>query len=386
MSKTVIVFSTRYIHPLVKNGIFSEGHYHRKPFKSNKLANFFWDRIEVQRKKAILNEMVFTEKYFKIEKLKELPEAIELLSCLNDNKEYINTYIQTHKLDISYDTDGFEWITVLLKQMRTDDSSDQTIKESLSEKFKKYKNCLLQDDEHLLWICENLRDDIEQEPFSIFNGDSNRREPWVAYRFSYYELQNNTNDVKVYAVWPLSVPNSKDDDGNYQWVDALSKQFLSKELGNDDATDLYLILHDKDIERSIFKVIIDDMTDNASRHVALFQHIDAIGAFLEKTNTDCVESIKKFVERMVISDRKRQLICDAYDYITSPKPEKNKDLQSAVTNLIKLDSNRFKQISEISNNIQNLENKSLFELLDKEKLRLISELNKQLKNALTYDI
>jgi hypothetical protein len=259
----------------------------------------------------------------------------------------------------------------------------------LNKKFKEYKNCLLQEDEHLLWICENLRDDTEQEPLYIFNGDSKKREPWLTYRFSYYELNNNSNDVKVYAVWPLSEGLSpKDDDGNYPWVDALSDQFLSKKLGNDDATDLYLILHDKDIERSIFKVIIDDIWKNKyTRHVALFQHIDAIGAFLEKAITDCTTSIKTFVERTVISDRKRQLICDAYDYITREQPENINNLQSVITNLIKLDGDKFNQLSIISSNIQNFHGISAFsDNLNKEKLRLISELNIQLKNVMTYDI
>ncbi len=382
MSKTVIVFSTRFISPLSNKGLFSKDNIKDPmPFSSDLLAKYFWDEFEHTKKKDFLEEMVLTDKYFTRQSLEELTETKELLTCLKKYKVQINNFIQTNP-DIQCSTVDFEWVSKLLNKMRGDGSLGQEIIDSLTNNFKKFKDCLK--DGKSLWICDHLRNDKEQKPLNIDIGNTNKREPWLTHRFSYYELKsNNNNDVKIYAVWPLE-NKCHPTNGQYQWVEALTDQFLN--VLNPNAEKLFLILHDKDIADSIFKVIIDDTTSKTARHVALFQHIDAMGAFLEYPKDNSIKAVESFVERMIISARKRNLICDAYDYITSTDSNKSINLQNTVTKLLNLDKNKFAEISDIANKILAYTGADTNQYLDSLKLDLIHELNQQLKNVMTYEI
>ena len=68
MSKTVTVFSTRFIDPLFDDRLFSKGHYDREVFSSKKLADFFWD--DIKKDTVFLESLLTTDNYFLMKKNK----------------------------------------------------------------------------------------------------------------------------------------------------------------------------------------------------------------------------------------------------------------------------------------------------------------------------
>lgn len=368
MSKTVIVFSTRLIWPEDENGLFSVAK--PKPFTSELLADYFWDRI---KKDSSLLKTILAGNYF------ENPKKDELLSFLHANEEELKTDI--HKIDPNLKLEDFfkpkfQWIQKLLAK-----AQPFNLKEELKRKYQPYQKSIKDTNEikrtKSVELCNTLQTDSEQAPYDLDPGKpSVANKPWLRYRCSYYEFSNT--DISVYAVWPLKTESTRDKSGNYEWVTALTDQFLDKL--NPGAEKLFLILHDNDIEdHTPFKVIIDDKHGNTARHVALFQHEnqDEIGSFLLKTSNDCSpEDVKSYVEQEILVARIRKWLCDAYDNITNDDVNK---LLDASTNLINLDQEKFKDISEKVNEIAGCTTNTLKQHLDDLKMELIQLLNQKLR-------
>ncbi len=371
MSKTVIVFSTRFIDPLFDDRLFSKGHYDREVFSSKKLADFFWD--DIKKDTVFLESLLTTDNYFVNEKKQDL------IQFLSKNQDSFKNLIKENNIQTSFSTEDFTWTGDIFAE-----DIDLPLIEELSEKIEAYYNSIEKtqiENEDSLTLCGRLKKDTNnvQTPYNLDKEANTQLSPgpWLHYRFSYYKLKNkNSDDVAVYAVWPL-YNISPLVNGNSPWVEALVDQFLN--VLNPGAEELFLILHDNDIEdHTPFKVIIDDKLGRTSRHVALFQHdsIDEIGSFLLKApNNSCPEDVRDYVEEIFIEARIRNWLFEAYDYITNDDIYK---LWKAAANLIKLNEKEFKDIYEIADKIEGGTPTATKQHLDELKLNLISILNQKL--------
>ncbi len=371
MSKTVIVFSTRFIGPLHQNCLFSNCT--RKTFTSKSLANFFWD--DIKQNKEYLKSLL-TDNYFINEKKQALVEF------LVSHKDELKRFISNNSLEHSFSTTDFNWIGFITNnpEFRLPLEEQRKLKELYMDYNKSIDDTSQLSNTDSLDLCNALKTDTYQRPFNLGVEDDGKS-PWLYYRFSYYELNPANDSVKVYAVWPLQF-HSPQQDRKYQWVEALTDQFLSDKLDNNDATELYLILHDDDIKNHTpFEVIIDDTAKNAARHVALFQHdnIDEIGRFIKRVpNNSSPEEVKSYVEKMVMEARKRKLLRDAYDFF---KYHKSDQLLDATKKLYQLDKERFKDIYVDALVLSNPGGMTI-QYIDKFKLSFIGHLNKEIRDLM----
>lgn len=369
MSKTVIVFSTHRISPLVKNGLFSN--VEPKLFTSDILADYFWNRIKKNDEylKSLLTSGCFPTS-----------ERKELIDFLDNNKEELETSIKKIIPTLSISKTDFKWIGDIIATAK-----HFTLRNELKQKYNAFKSSINNNIDIIkrkrgLELCNDLEKNSKQASYDLDPYNPSVEGPWLYYRFCYYEL-NNKPDISVYSVWPLHF-NSSQQDGKYQWVEALTDQFLSDKLGNNDATDFYLILHDNDIkDHTPFEVIIDDTVKNAARHVALFQHdnIDEIGRFIKRVpNNSSPEEVKSYVEKMVMEPRKRKLLRDAYDFF---KNYKSDQLLEATKKLYQIDNKRYRDIYVDALVLSNTGGMTI-QCIDKFKLSLISHLNKEIRNLM----
>ena len=368
MSKTVIVFSTRFITPHAEDCLFSKANSKRKTFSSKQIVDFFW------------NDIKNDNKYVQLVKdyLKEDDTLNELVRYIESNKTQLEDLISKYGLSIAVSPNDFGWIEELLSNVN-EPLEDLTRKYYA---FNKGSDSII--NESGKWIADHIKDDSSQQPFNIDDEASDVEGPWLLYRFSYYELNSNTDDVKVYAVWPLAKnKKSLQKDGEHLWVDALTDQFLTHL--NPTADKLYLILHDDDIEKSIFKVLEYKKDGNLTRYIALFQHVDAMGAFLNNPRNNKPEIVKENVERMVKDAHKRKLLRDACDYITCTESDKSDHLLITAKELHELDNDKFRLIHEIAEKIKGCEDTATEQYIDCLKLELISQLNQQFINYMNFE-
>lgn len=375
MSKTVIVFSTRLISPFTQNGLFSETHIKRKSFSSSLLADFFWNDIREDDSflKSILDNM-FDSKNNYTDSIYSLNEAIELSKYIKRKQEYFKAQVD------HFSPNDFSWVRGFLA---SNAGKQETIIRELMKKHAKLEAALKRKMQKSTWISEHLKDDLnaDQRQHNIGNDENKKPGPWLSRRFSYYELKKNPkDDISVYAIWPLAPKLTKDND-NEQWVKALSDQFLSIEP---DAKEFYLILHDEDIERSIFTLwqeekeltvtLENQTTIQVSRYIALFQHVDAMGAFLGDPRDSSPNGVKLFVEEMVNASRFRKLLGDTFDYIVNDNATQ---LLINANKLTEYDKTRFNEILDIAQKIEKSTSSSTQQSLDKLKLELIQLLNRE---------
>jgi len=375
MSKTVIVFSTRYISPLIQDGLFSEGKFKRMVFSSQKLADFFWKDIINSKDYLQLTKNYLLDQFNDCltKKQKDLENTIT--KYLNFVKEQITK----HNITVTDPTKNYTWIEELYPE------NIESPFDVIDSKYQNYIKAKSIENYDSLWICENLelKKDAKQESFNLDPAKPNIEGPWLLYRFSYYELTNNDNNISVYAVWPLlkNANNKKT-----EWIEALTDQFLT-----DDTEELYLILHDEDIEKSIFKVLDDNKVEikddigniiqTFNRHIALFQHVDEMGDFLLNPKSSDLTGIKDFIEDMIINARKLKLLRNAYDYIIN---EDKKALLTSIEELKKLDKNgKFIDIVEKTARISSCDHSDSINHLDELKLQLICQLNQHIIDLMT---
>lgn len=372
MSKIVIVFSTYFNSPVAEDYLFSKDTTTSRRFCSEKLCDYFWKQVLVDLNKIAehrsdyLSREALIDLNERITKIKDDREK-ELKKYLSDNEDVLVGFLETNADEIktnnsgqqlAFSIDDFDWITKLsmlidykkieedpngvvsgLIEMNNESNKDETI------------TCvdLLKKDYNGVWLSKSLKDSGSQTPLDtvLSEGVSFGDQPWLHYRFSYYKfnkIEGDPNDVSVYAVWPLKNV-SPDDNGKKVWIEALTEQFLSLRE-NDDADTLYLILHDKDIEKETpFTIYSIDEVNKSSepikkvyRCVVLFQHADNIGKFLgtKKLEMDnknkSLEDIKQFVLKEVSVDHYATMIAKKVniDAIDDPSVEVQEDVQKII--------------------------------------------------------
>ena len=294
--KTVIVFSTYRISPISEDFLFNSCSSERKHITGKTICDFFWNMIKAD---GINREDIFRRiwtSYLTKEGKNELWTKIEeserlcknrLIHFIQSNDEIKGDFIDPTEVDFKkYPLYKAGKISQLFK-----------------EELKRYKE---EAENHYIevikkqtgeWISEHIKQDGPQDSYNIkfpsnYNGSSNelKDKPLFSYRFSYYKLKESTDNIKVYAVWPLGTMANES-----EWIKALSEQFV----GN--ANRLYLILHDKDIRNertaSPFEILPMDKFEECERFVALFQHNTTIGTFISKERG--INEIWEFVENQI---------------------------------------------------------------------------------------
>jgi len=371
MSKTVIVFSTRSIYPHSEDCLFSERQCQRKIFSHKDLADYFWNDIKQDEEHL---KSLLTDDYFSNEKKQALVEF------LDQHKEELEKVITKYELKQNYSTTDFEWIGDITNDSEIVYSDKEQLNTLSQDYFDSIDQATRIKTEDNLVLCGKLNNDVnaKQAPFNLDPEVDTQLYPgpWLHYRFSFYELNGRSDNIAIYAIWPLDNASPLND-GSSPWLEALTSQFLDL---NSNAEELFLILHDNDIkDHTPFKVIIDDSVHGVARHVALFQHdsTDEIGSFISRAPNNCgPEEVSSFVEEKVTKARILKLLCDAYDYIINDDVDK---LWGAAAELIKLDNDKFKCIYEIADKIEGGTPTATKQHLDQLKLELIQILNQKLR-------
>ena len=372
MSKIVIVFSTYYNSPVSEEYLFSKETTTPGRFSSKQLCDYFWKQVDLktiaEHRSDYLSKMALTELQTKIKELKEVRKT-ELKDYLNKNKDAIDNYLKKNANTLALSTDDFDWIAEL--SFIDPNAENNVIIHGLIDKYDEFnkndtETCIDVIKNHFdgVWLSKNLKDTGSQTPLDTVLASGvtfGENRPWLHYRFSYYKfnkLEGEPDDVSVYAVWPLQNP-SPDDNGKKSWIEALTDQFLSLEE-NADVEVLYLILHDKDIESTPFKIFLVDEVMNkqsqkVSRYVALFQHTDEIGKFLGSRKLDdkvkSLEDIKQIVSKQVSIDHFAKQIAEKVNIgaMDDPSVTVSIDVQQQKKN----DDDFLKKIAELDEDFRN---------------------------------
>lgn len=279
MSKTAILFTTYYISP-VKEGVFSKeavGDSH--VLTGEKIIGLLWKRL-VEDKEYQKNHLLSCIK--NPESISKPPVDPRL------ENPVIKELLAKYNIIPSSDSD---WTNLLLEKMLDENESEERVCEasSILSSSVSLDPIISLENKNFPWLLENILPDKEQAPFSIYNSENFRPGQWLYDRFCYYELkQTNQADVSVYAIWAL-----KPSVNEAEWIEALTEQVLQLST---DTQELFLVLHNKDIGDSTFKVIESantiyiksrELTKNRrlTRTVAVFAHVDEIGRLLERKGT-----------------------------------------------------------------------------------------------------
>ena len=214
MSNKVVVFSTYY---------------------SKKIRDFF--RTRLQDDQTYLGKLVTSLKNKNIIDIND--------KRLND--EQVKSLLEKYNIKPSKGDDS--WVDklcnkyVLDNELSNDDKN--RINGIISNPQAKYYSI---SEVELETLLDNINKD-NQQPFDIYNNEAignnekKKKENWVWNRFSYYKLkQEEPSDIAVYAVWALKKIAQQE-----AWIEALTEQFHNL---NNDAEDIFLIIHNKDIGNS----------------------------------------------------------------------------------------------------------------------------------------
>lgn len=240
----------------------------------------------------------------------------------------------------------------------------------------KYNELSRIDYDFLATKIRELGENVEYETSLNIDGV---KEHLIENRFSLFQLrsdsEDSTRDCAVYAVWPLNV--SAKNNGK-EWLDAISDEILKR---HPDADELYLILHDRDLYKTTFRVewcgedyeTADD-NKNCKRYVALFQH----------ANGDPIMKILSQYQKpqKVVSDIIRlfnlEYLCNISEQVGSTNPNKD-ELYKALK-----EYNNFNiSIGAPAINIGNLEDKSSWDTLETVKMineeltKILQQLNEE---------
>lgn len=376
MSKNVIVFSTYFNCPFQKDSLFNLESSTSLPMTDKELCDFLWDDIkENPNAKSVLDELPL---YLNDESKNEIEEEArqregnvckELGEFVNNNKEVLDNVLE--KYNVIRD-DNYNWIKMLdlLMTAKKDEMKGSQVFIDLFAKGEKYKGnhkleILKKKDSR--WIARNLLNEGEQKKYNIYlqEGTTADHAPWIHHRFSYYRLNDFSDEVVVYAIWPIELSYPIIDKKNV-WIDNLSKQFLSL---NNDVENLYFVLHDKDIKTNVISGTIDypQLDNKAVRTVALFQHTGEFGQFLKDKDKTSVD-VLKFVTLKLTT---RGQVIELYEQTIKG------DLSTMKVIKDKLPDDKFKNIKDI---ISRLDENSLQEgKQDMEYYRLIAVLNDEIR-------
>ena len=362
MSKTAILFTTYYISP-IKEGVFCKeavGDSH--VLTGEKIIGLLWKRL-VEDKEYQKNHLLSCIK--NPESISKPPVDPRL------ENPVINELLAKYNINPSSDSD---WTNSLLKMMLCD-NFDRTrvveISSILSTHFSTDPIISLEGKDST-WLFNNLLPGKAQSPFSIYYSENFKPGPWLVDRFSYYELkQSNKTSPSVYAIWALNPVV------NYvEWIEALTQQVL---LLSPDAQEVFLILHNKDIGDSTFKVIESENSiivndKSIKRTVAVFAHTDTIGRLLERTDVTSQQIRNLLIDKCLGREKLLSLAQDlTLGHFDSAKKDINdlkeirtlfyKTLSPKLETIISLDNDKtkravllFDMINSINQMIRDFEN------------------------------
>lgn len=270
MSKTVILFTTYFITPdyFGNKGLFCRESIKESFLSASSILNFFWERLQ--------KDTNYINKY--------------LPACLNNSEEIsfdprlndslIQSCLQKCGLNPKDEPDWAEKLNEYIwseespfygdEVTNISDILNRGIEVSLSGKSAQ-------------WLLENLNSSIDQGLFYIYTNSKDLKNAWLRARFSFYSLKSvNKAETSIYAMWPLSQASNQD-----EWIGALTDQILETDP---DVETIFLILHNKDIGDSSFKVIESEKVlllneRERKRTVAVFAHSgDDIGRLLQRND------------------------------------------------------------------------------------------------------
>ena len=400
--KTVIVFSTYYNSPIGEEYLFSKTTTTSSRFTSQKLCDYFWSGI-IKDTSLIRTIVENRSDYLDDDALEELKEEFE--KTRKDREKSLKTFVDSReneldvlckKYGLIIDKENYDWVGNLIGQhtietmgytspTKIETESDDEVWKDLNAY---YNNWTKNDDDIYIelleqkngdWVCEHLKDNSSQQWFNTFvpqgmtlSTPPCQNQPWLFHRFSYYrfnQVGEVPNDVSVYAVWPLTIVNSNGASGKNDWVEALTDQFLME--SDSEVEELYLILHEKDIEPgTTFKVYSDEKVQyktghDVQRYVALFQHRDKMGLFLSD-------------KKMAVDDR-------------TEKEKALEDIKQFVIKNVKEIYVYAKEVAKIVNLKQNVDVDKDFNINtgltddDNSRLQTISEFSEKLRKALKHE-
>lgn len=292
MSKTVIVFSTYFITPNIEYLFQKEAVGEPNLFDSDGIKDFF--------RRRLTHDPNYASRY--------LVDCVIDPGVLSESNQQPNTYSKKDDIEFflrkrglspkEFDINPDDPRALFLQLIR---GKHADIAKSFKENFIDTGNKTEVPDPLNGLSVDSLLEQLKstQPPFDLYSLEkTNRSEPWLRHRFSYYVLkQEEGSDIAVYAIWALATPANQE-----EWIGVLTEQF--KKL-NPDLESLYLILHDKDFGLSSFTIVepkhqISDGGKEFRRTVAVFSHVDEIGKrILGKrglTTTEVFKSIQEIVE------------------------------------------------------------------------------------------
>lgn len=314
MSKTVIVFSTYYNSPFGDDYLFSGISPQR--FTSQKLCDYLWDDF-----KAITgsgnSSVGWNDVYgYFTDEVRDVVEQ-EVQKRMEKTQKELGCFINSHNEFNSYkDKDSnvifscIQKIRIAAKKNNDEESKKLLERDEYKKLIELLEKCRRDKKDYIIEVLKetdslkltnSIKGKNHQKTFSFgfpsgygIDSDICKEIPWFYYRFSFYEIKASKENEEfcVYAVWPLDPQGAKDNTNG--WMEALTDQFLTCN-DNKDAENLYLVLHNKDIElNSTYKVLKIDKIGNTTRFLALFQHNDWVGDLLKEKKS--LSNVKKDVE------------------------------------------------------------------------------------------
>jgi len=295
MSKTVILFTTYFITPNKKSGLFGENAVdEQKLITGEKLQNFFWDRLKENK--------TYQENY--LANYIKNPASIRVNNNSTD-EDGISNLLKKHGIDVKDPEAGKKLQRALIQENKPDEALGVT--EEL-EKF--YKQCseVSLEDKDFNWLVEEINPNKAQEPFDIYI-ERPPEAPWLYNRLCYYKLKDvDRDDTSVYAIWALNSPAEQN-----EWIEALTDQVINLDK---DVEEIILVLHNKDIGNSGFKVVESSKSleyKNVSnnkilRSVVVFAHVDEVGRMLDDNSRATAKEMYDFLASQIDVDMKFSLV------------------------------------------------------------------------------
>ena len=158
MSKTVIVFSTRYIYPLFGDCLFSESQCQRKIFSHKNLADFFWNGIKQNNEylKSILTDDYFVNK-----------QKNDLVNFLTRYQKVLEEVILNHGLEHQFSTTDFNWIGYITNNANISFEEQVELKKLFMAYNKSIDDTSQLRETDSLDLCKALKTDTYQKPFNL---------------------------------------------------------------------------------------------------------------------------------------------------------------------------------------------------------------------------
>jgi len=310
MSKNIILFSTYFNTPIREDYLFNSNSIESQvPRKV--MAGYFWNLLKKDGSERIWSQVY---SYLKEDARKELDIEVKHLYIeqKNASSSHLDCCIKKAQDTISKDfplTDFSDsnWLSDLIMGMdeNEDERKESSLYEELINSYYEYYELEQKwsansfrlevlKSKDISWLTENISNVEQQESYQIYfpkginsEYETCKGKPWFYNRLSFYKLKGSDDELSIYAIWPISTPSNIEKDGTYSWIETLTNEILSNDINN-QCENLYLVLHNKDIEQIPFKIFDTELLKRGDirRTVILFQHKEdnVIGHMLQQTN------------------------------------------------------------------------------------------------------